>query len=326
MRLTDLAGRVCYFGKLPSRADFVRSTNGAALLDSLDAWVAHGLELAATDPGWKAAYDQCAPVNFVFLGARSPVALVGRLVPSHDASQRRFPFIAAVALPTDAPLGLLADFPACFEAVWRQLAGVMDAVRAADDPRLELDALAALEFPPSIPAPASGGPQVCDNLTLADLERLLCAAGHRLVLRRSVLAIGLLLEPLLTQVGGRLQRGLVLPLPDGHDDRTAVASWWAAAVAPFLSRADFEVGAFTVQRGGRPELMLSFAGADARALQALLSPNAARDYLIDVCDAEWVEDYLDNDYAIRKLASYLDIPRLSLRQAADTFSEAFLGR
>ncbi|MBB4012547.1 type VI secretion system-associated protein TagF [Niveibacterium umoris] len=324
--MTDLAGRVCYFGKLPTRADFVRSASGAPILDSLDAWVAHGLELAAIDPGWKSAYDRCAPANFVFLGARSPVALVGRLVPSQDASQRRFPFISAVALPADSPLGLVANFPACFEPVWQQLATAMDAVRVAEDPRLALEALSALEFAPVAPLAAEALQPEYDALTLADLERSLRAAGHPVVLRRSVLAIGLLLEPLLTQTSSRMQRGLALPLPATGDARTAVASWWTAAVAPFLARADFELGALTVTRGGRPELMLSFAGADARTLQALLSPSAAQEYLIDICDAEWVEDYLDNDYAISKLASYLDIPRLSLRQAAATFGEAFLGR
>ncbi|WP_374508889.1 type VI secretion system-associated protein TagF [Niveibacterium sp.] len=326
MRMTDLAGRICYFGKLPGRADFVRSSNGSAILDPLDAWVAHGLELAASDAGWKSAYDRCAPVDFVFLGARSPVALVGRLVPSQDASQRRFPFIAAVALPTESPIGLLAEFPACFDGVWRQLATSMDAALASDDPRAALDELAAIEFSPPMLGRADALRPEYDRLTLADVERRLREAGHPLVLRRSVLALGLLLEPLLTQASARLQRGLVLPLPAEGDARAALATWWVAAVAPFLARSDFEVGAFNVHRGGRPELMLSFSGADARALEALLSATAAQEYLINVCDAEWVEDYLDNDYAIRKLASYLDIPRLSLRQAADTFGEAFHGR
>lgn len=325
MRMTDLAGRVCYFGKLPGRADFVRSTSGAALLEPLDAWVAHALELAASDPGWKGAYDQCAPVDFVFLGARSPVALVGRLVPSQDASQRRFPFIAAVALPTESPLTLLADFPACFAPVWQQLAGAMELARGTEDPRLALDALSAIEFALPLPA-ANDAKDALGRMSLADLEQRLQGAGHPLNLRRSILAIGLLLEPLLTQANARMQRGLVMPLPDEGAEQAAVACWWTSAVSLFLARADFEVGAFSVRRNGRPELMLSFAGADARALQALLSPGAAQDYLIDLCEADWVEDYLDNDYAIRKLATYLDMPRLSLRQAADTFSEAFLGR
>ena len=41
--------------------------------------------------------------------------------------------------------------------------------------------------------------------------------------------------------------------------------------------------------------------------------------------AEWVEDQLSGDYALNKLASYLDRGDLSLRSARQVFRETFLG-
>ena len=46
---------------------------------------------------------------------------------------------------------------------------------------------------------------------------------------------------------------------------------------------------------------------------------------VDTRRADWVEDFVEQDYAVKKLSSYLKQPGLSLKQARDTFTEAFLG-
>jgi type VI secretion system protein ImpM len=105
-----------------------------------------------------------------------------------------------------------------------------------------------------------------------------------------------------------------------------VACFWMAIVALFLARGDFEICAILTRRAGRPELMLAFSGAGARALQAAFSRSAADEFLVEICRADWVDDYTDNDNAIKKLSSYLEIPRLSLRQALESFGDAFFRR
>ena len=42
-----------YFGKIPSRGDFVRSANQATLTQTLDRWLTQGIELMADDPDRK---------------------------------------------------------------------------------------------------------------------------------------------------------------------------------------------------------------------------------------------------------------------------------
>ncbi len=46
-----------YFGKLPSRGDFVRSAHHSALIEHLDRWQSQTMERLATDPRWKLRYD-----------------------------------------------------------------------------------------------------------------------------------------------------------------------------------------------------------------------------------------------------------------------------
>ena len=92
----------------------------------------------------------------------------------------------------------------------------------------------------------------------------------------------------------------------------------------FLARADVEL-ALLINESERPRLVVGFNGADGRILHSALDPKVAAERLIDIDNAEWVEDQLQGDYALNKLASYLDRGDLSLRSARQIFRETFLG-
>ena len=62
-----------YFGKLPSRGDFVRSAHHGALIEHLDRWQSQTMERLATDPRWKLRYDAAPTVQFAILGTASRV-------------------------------------------------------------------------------------------------------------------------------------------------------------------------------------------------------------------------------------------------------------
>ena len=65
---------VSYFGKLPTRGDFVRTSESHPLMVLLDRWAGHGVELLAQDPGWKQLYDEAQPVSFD-LSVASPASV-----------------------------------------------------------------------------------------------------------------------------------------------------------------------------------------------------------------------------------------------------------
>ncbi len=319
-------GRIIYFGKVPSRGDFVKSRSGSRVLDMLDAWVTQGLERLSADPGWKVQYDNAPPTDFAFLATSKPLLLVGQLKPSADASQRRFPFIAAVASSSDSPLRMVARSPLCLANTWQIIHRMVAAVLAADDPMDSLEAMSGPHVSPAdgLPAAERVFADFLANTSIAQVEDELRQSGHTVSLRRKVLSLGLLLSPLLA-AGAHPDKGLCLPLPARPDMAAKVGALWMELISAFLSRREFELGLFIQPQKARPVLALAFNGANAAALCAMFDSQEANGYLIDMCAADWVEDYVKNDYAITKLSSYLEMPGLSIRQAIDTFKEAFLG-
>lgn len=92
------SAQISCFGKLASRGDFIRTTANPALLATLDRWASQAMELLVSEARWKQLYDAAPPLDFALVGTRSRIVIAGHLRVSQDASQRRFPFMAAVPL------------------------------------------------------------------------------------------------------------------------------------------------------------------------------------------------------------------------------------
>jgi len=90
-----------YFGKLPSRADFVRFNATAPVYRAFDDWIQGGLRTAASPQyaEFNQAYASAGTSCFVFRPAGGHGALVGAIRPSRDQAGRNYPFF--VATPVD---------------------------------------------------------------------------------------------------------------------------------------------------------------------------------------------------------------------------------
>jgi type VI secretion system protein ImpM len=320
---------LAWFGKVASRGDFVRSTQQGSLTQMLDQWLSQGLELVSGDPRWKQRYDQVGPCRFAFLGARSKVALAGHMIPSVDSSGRRFPFVTAGSFDVDAPLPFMSHAPMALSRLWSRLETIGREVCTAEDATASLGkaAQARLELDTSATAYATSFDDFLEMQTVGSLEELLRAAHPRLELRRTLLAIGLLLQPVPASGVSRLDKGLALPLPDDPLYAPFVGAFWMSLVAPFLARGDFELALFVLRRqpGGGSELCIGFAGGSPATLQAIFDVDKRDEAFVEVVAADWADEHADDDYAIKKLSSYLMQPQLSMSQAMQTFKECFLG-
>lgn len=332
MVAAETACPVGYFGKLPSRADFVRAPESQQLMALLDRWAGQGLELLARDPGWKRLYDDAPPLHFAFLGSRSRSVIAGHFLPGRDSSQRRFPFLAATRFEVARPLAFIGRSPLALSRLWAGLARNAGLAVTAEDATEPLRTLADGRFTVVADAQFHDAP-FDDFIELQDLgavQTLLRQSGHpALRLRRLLPALGLLLQPVLAGGPAQVDKGLALPLPRDPLYRPLVAAFWLDLVSGFIGRADFEL-ALLLRDGNAagddgPQLLLGFNGADGRTLQAALDPQAACEQLIRVDDAEWVDDHIGGDYALNRLVSYIDRDALSLRAARKTFNETFLG-
>ena len=319
------------FGKLPSRGDFVGSEGSHQLMHMLDRWVGHALEQMAGNPSWRHLYDQAGPLHFAFLGSASRVAVGGHFLPSRDASGRRFPFLVATRLEVPRPLSFIARSPLALARPWAVMARLGRQAVDAEDASAVLRGIGATRLPFSAD-PGAWEAAFADFLELQDLgglQALLRDSGHeRLCLRRMLPALGLLMQPV-AAAGGRVDKGLSLPLPEDGLYRPLVAAFWLDLVAGFVGRADFELlvllreGNTAGGRGAR--LLLGLSGADGRALHAALDPAEEAERFIAIDDAEWVDEALAADYGLNQLASHLERPDLALRTARDAFNRTFLG-
>ncbi|GAA0751261.1 type VI secretion system-associated protein TagF [Ideonella azotifigens] len=320
---------LAWFGKLPSRGDFVRSTQQGMLTQMLDQWLAQGLALLSADSRWKQIYDGAAACPFALLGVRSRVALAGFMRPSSDASGRRFPFVLTGSLELDAPAGFLPLAPLALAPLWGQLEAGCRQAGTADDPSQVLGELGWPKWEVEVErAPlAATLKDFLDSQTLASVEGLLRGGGHEAVdLRRILVALGLLLQPVPASGVSSLDKGLSLPLPADALYSAQVAAFWLALVTPFISRGDFELSLHLARNAdGHPVLAIGFAGASPNTLHAMLDADQAGETFVELLGPTWVDEHLEQDYAMKKLSSYLLQPQLSLSQAFSTFKECFLG-
>lgn len=317
-----------YFGKVPSRDDFIKAAAYPALIEALDAWLAQGMELLAADPNWKRHYDSFTPAHFAFLGPRNPRAIAGHLVASRDQAGRRFPFIAVGAMHGECPATFTRYSPMVLSRLWTRLEAQTDCALSAKDASEPLHVLAANRI--ALDTNAGGYDAAFEDFldmqTVGSTATLLSHAGFPGSLRQLMLALGLLLQPVLASLSSRLEKCLLLPLPVDPLYRYLVATYWMHLVTPFLERADFELSLLLLtRRESGPAMLIGFNGASARMLHAAIDPQGAADHRITFDDADWVEDRLRQTYDVSKLSAYLSEPALSLKAARTAFLETFLG-
>ncbi len=318
---------VGYFGKIPSRGDFVKGSDNPALVKLLDDWLARAMDLMTADAHWKANYDAVSPLHFVITGPRRRHAVAGHIVASSDASGRRFPFLMMGMLDVAEPDAFVPSAPLLLGRLWSRLESLSRSVTAAVDADAPLRAAAGqvveLDLQPD--AHAAAFTDFVELQSLDTLQALLAQAGYAGSVRQVLLALGMLLQPVLASSTSRLEKSLVLPLPADPLYRGLVGAYWMHAIAPFLARADFELALFVTRIGARPRLVLGFGGASAQTLQAIMDPQAGSERHIAFDDLAWVEDQVDSDYAVDKVSRHLKRSDVSLKSALDALCAAFIG-
>lgn len=313
--------RIGYFGKLPARADFIKAADNLALASLLDDWLAEVMNALSADPRWKLNYDAMRPLHFAFVGTRSRRAIAGHLAASSDASRRRYPFLSMGAIDVDDPGGFVARSPLVLAPLWRAQDQLTTEVLTADDPEPPLLALAAarVEIDPAVDQHEQGFLDFLDRHDIAGLEAMLASAS----VRRMILAIGLLLQPVRRSGAERLDKSMVLPLPHAPRQRYLVAAFWLDLITTFLRQSDFELSLFFTEQRDQPSLVVGFSGAAPETLAAIIDPQSAAEHQISFDYAGWVDELIAGDAGVQKLSAYLEQGQLSLRSAHALFHETF---
>jgi len=167
-----------FFGKLPSRGDFLSRQLPQRLVQRLDDWLQDSLQYCIdADPDWETAFRDSPCWHFALGLGSEPGGLAGVMLPSRDRVGRDFPLILATPLATAPGLA----FPMDWAEGYRQL--TLLAHEAVDTP-LEPDPLAErLAMLPAPPAIRGGAipamqPGLRLNLQGNNLSRTLAAFPH----------------------------------------------------------------------------------------------------------------------------------------------------
>jgi type VI secretion system protein ImpM len=223
--------RIGYFGKLPTRSDFIKVADNLALVSLLDDWLVEVMQVLSADPRWKLNYDAVRPLHFAFVGTRSRRAIAGHLAASSDLSRRRYPFLGMSVVDVGNPASFVGRSPLVLAPIWNELDRLAPKVLTATDPEPPLLALAAarVEIDPAAPEHEQAFLDFLDRHNIGALEAMLASVS----VRRTILAIGLLLQPVRRSGAERLDKSLVLPLPSTPRHRYLVATFWLDLVTSF---------------------------------------------------------------------------------------------
>ena len=318
---------VGYFGKIPSRGDFVKGSDNPALIKVLDDWLAQAMDLMSADARWKLNYDVVAPLHFAFIGPRRRHAIAGHIVASSDQSSRRFPFLMMSTMEVSEPGAFVPDAPLVLSRLWNRLESLSTSVVSAADATAALQAAAShvIDLDLRTTAYDAAFEDFLDLQTVGALDALLGQSGFTGSVRQVLMALGLLLQPVMASSSSRLEKSLLLPLPADPMYRNMVAAFWMHLITPFLARADFELALFITRIDQRPVLVLGFSGASAQTLRAIMDPQGGAERHIAFDQLDWVEEQVNDDYAIKKLSTYLSQSNLSLKSALESVRAAFIG-
>ena len=318
---------VGYFGKIPTRGDFVKGNDNPALIKVLDDWLAQAMDLMSADARWKLNYDALEPLQFAFIGPRRRHAVAGHIVASSDQSSRRFPFLMMSSMEVIEPCAFVQDAPLILSRLWNRLESLTTSVLRAEDASAALQAAGVhmIELDLRTEAYNAAFGDFLDLQTVGALEAMLVQSGFGGTVRQALMALGLLLQPVMANSSSRLEKSLLLPLPNDPMYRNLVAAFWMHVITPFLARADFELALFMTRLQERPALVLGFSGASSQTLRAIIDPQAGLERHIAFDQLDWVEEQVNDDYAIKKLSAYLSQSNLSLKAALDSVRTAFIG-
>ncbi len=316
-----------YFGKIPSRGDFVKSASGIKLIALIDNWVAQGMEMLLAQPSWKGYYDTAGAIDFLFIGTQKRQAISGYMIPSGDASSRRFPFIAATLFELEEALAFLPLSPVILEKhSSHQRSLIQHAAKSHDATEI----LATLNDVPidteiDLQKFTRHYEHYLATTTLDDLGDTLSLRDPDTTIRHMILAVGYLLQPVLTNYSIPPQKGLSLPLPRDPVRMALVRSFWLDLITTFLPRAEFELSIFSCIHFGDPKLIMTFNGVPPNIFRVMFDEQAAQEYLIDISQSAWIEEYAMQDLTTVKLSSYLNHGDLQLQQLVQTFRQSFVG-
>ncbi|AOX99938.1 type VI secretion system-associated protein TagF [Jeongeupia sp. USM3] len=292
MRNPVVAPQYAIFGKLPSRADFVRVNASHPVAIEFDQQLAASLTWASANPDWQDRYMAAEASEFFYVSADRRSVFFGVLQPSRDGAGRCYPLVAGAIVPFDQGAQNLSLLVLANELFF---AGLRDQLANAVDNSVEM--LACKQF---LEAQLALNSRAGADIDLAGqvLERHLRQTPASVLDARLQASGGASLEATLLAFafhgdfvrrydGSAPRQAILLPLPDGPGEETlGLATWLALYQAATGGHAGLDPHYLTVTQQGRRYLAISPSRFTDKSLALLWGLPPAPMTVLDAAESE----------------------------------------
>lgn len=308
-----------YYGKCPAHGDFLKSQGQPHLIQSLDRWISESLEYAMQSKNFKQHYSDLPSLDFFLVNLQESQLLVAHLISSEDHSGRYFPMVLGHLIEMDQPHENMIYLPYRFKPTLIDLYQRNRVIRSIRNPDILLDKLSKL----TDRSPVYSQEDVqsfYNNQTLNTLAKLMDLAVYELV--QTLIALGLLLQPVIQYGAERLNKILILPLHN-MSYSYEIAAFWVHLIGLFMQQQHNQLF-IGLLHAEQPVLLCGFQGADSTVLGDILRQNMQSQHWVSLVKAAWIEPYLEQNAGLAALEQNLNQQRMSLEHTIQVFKQTFI--
>lgn len=307
-----------YFGKLPSRGDFVRARYNALEIDAIDDWISGALERS------EKASPALPLIFFSHVNTLDKEVITGVILPSNDNNDRIYPIIGMQMQYIEKIKNWTKYLPVKSFSLWQTIETALsqakeattdyDAIERLNNTRLTIDDNAVTYYYDFI-----------NSITLNDIATKMVVNKVQLI--EQIIATGLLFLPTLSKGFIGLNKTLCWSLGTNKNMAINMATFWHDLIHGFYTPHEIKINTYFYQSSENYLLTLSFNDPQTDVLAQLsYGTNNTLDSWVIMDNSNWTQNYVKEDIGLSRFYELLSQDQLYLYDIRQLFKQVFLAQ